>query len=913
MIHMLKRWRKRLRALVRTEEVDRELDEELAFHLEMETQKHVRAGSSPEEARRKAKLAFGAERKYKAETRNARWMSWVPGMSLDFKLGVRMLRKYPGLTLVGGLAMAFGIWIGTATFELVGLVAFPSLTLPGGDRIVQVRLWDAEASQTEPRALHDYEVWREAARSVTDLGAFVDVTRNVLADDGEARPVAVAEITASAFRIAPDAPLLGRTLVAADEAPGAPPVAVLGHDLWRTRFGSRSNIIGRNIRIGEAYATVVGVMPEGFAFPVAHELWTPFKPDVADQAPREGPAITIFGRLAPGVTIDAARAELASLGKRAAAELPATHAHLLPQVKPYARLIVDPKPSDMWLMLAIPGFAVMLLVLVCSNVALLLFARAATRESELVVRSALGASRGRIVAQLFAEALVLGGVATVVGLAAAKFALDRWGHRYLADNMGRLPFWYDVHLSATTVLYALGLTVLGAAIAGVLPGLKVTHGLGTRLRNGTAGAGLRFGGVWTVVIIAQVAVTAAFPAVAYIEQRELWRAEAYDVGFRADQYLGVRLEMDPTASGASARQADSVQHARFGAALEEVRRRLTAEPGVAGVTFVDELPRMPHSDGHVEIEDASVAQAPVAVANSPAVRDSLRWVGVASIDPSYFDVLEAPLLAGRAFHSDDATSGARVAIVDEVFVKQLLQGRNAVGRRIRFYETVGRGTDAKEVPGPWVQIVGVAKDLGITSLTSRNRDPGVYLPVPLASSGPLYMAVHTRGDPISLLAQVRAITMAVDPSLRLSEPQRLSEASSGVLWFLTLWIRITVVLTAIALLLSLAGIYAVMSFTVARRTREIGIRVALGASSRRMVASIFKRPLIQVSVGVVLGSVLAGLLLVGTEMGGGTVSPTGVGVMLLYALVILGVCLLACVVPTRRALAVEPMEALRAE
>jgi putative ABC transport system permease protein len=913
MIRMLKRWRKRLRALVRTEEVDRELDEELAFHLEMETEKHVRAGLSPEEARRKARLAFGAVRKHKAETRNARWMSWVPGMSLDLKLGARMLRKYPGLTLVGGLAMAFGIWIGATTFELVRLVVFPSLTLPGGDRIVQVRLWDAEASRTEPRALHDYQVWRETARSVTDLGAFVDVTRNVLADDGESRPVAAAEITASASRIATDAPLLGRTLVATDEAPGAPPVAVLGYDLWRTRFGSRPDIIGRNIRIGETFATVVGVMPEGYAFPVAHELWMPFKPEVADQAPREGPAITVFGRLAPGVTIDAARAELASLGRRTAAELPATHAHLLPQVRPYARLMLDPRPSDMWLMLAIPLFAVMLLVLVCSNVALLMFARAATRESELVVRSALGASRGRIVAQLFAEALVLGGVAAVLGLAAARFALDRWGHRYLADNLGQLPFWYDVHLSATTVLYALGLTVLGAAIAGVLPGLKVTHGLGTRLRNGTAGAGLRFGGVWTIVIIAQVAVTAAFPAVAYIEQRELWRAESYDVGFHADQYLGVQLRLDATASGVSVEQADSAQHARFGAALEELRRRLTAEPGVTGVTFVDELPRMPHADGHIEVEDASVVQAPAGIATSPTLRDSLRWVGVASIDPSYFDVLEAPMLAGRAFHGDDATSDARVAIVDEVFVKQILHGRNAVGRRIRFYETLGRGADAKEVPGPWVQIVGVAKDLGITSLTSRTRDAGVYLPVRLASSGPLYMAVHARGDPMSLIPRVRAIAMAVDPALRLSELQRLNEASSGVLWFLKLWIRITVVLTAIALLLSLAGIYAVMSFTVARRTREIGIRVALGANSRRMVASIFKRPLMQVSIGVALGSVLAGLLLVGTEMGGGTVSPTGVGLMVLYAFVILGVCLLACVVPTRRALAVEPMEALRAE
>jgi len=415
------------------------------------------------------------------------------------------------------------------------------------------------------------------------------------------------------------------------------------------------------------------------------------------------------------------------------------------------------------------------------------------------------------------------------------------------------------------------------------------------------------------VIIAQVAVTAAFPAVAFIEQRELWRAEADDVGFHADQYLGVLLEMDATASGVSVEQADSAQHARFGAALEEVRRRLTAEPGVTGITFVDRLPQMPHSDAHVEVEDASVVQAPVGTATTPALRDSLRWVGVASIDPSYFDVLEAPMLAGRAFHGDDATSDARVAIVDEVFVKQVLQGRNAVGRRMRFYETVGRGTDAKEVPGPWMQIVGVAKDLGITAVTSRTRDPGVYLPVPLASAGPLYMAVHTSGDPMTMIPRVRAIAMSVDPALRLSELQRGNEVSSGVLWFLKLWIRITVVLTAIALLLSLAGIYAVMSFTVARRTREIGIRVALGANSRRMVASIFKRPLIQVAIGVVLGSVFAGLVVAGTEMGGGTMSVTGVGLMLLYALLILGVCLLACVVPTRRALAVEPMEALRAE
>lgn len=910
-MQMLKRWRKRLRALVLTETVDRELDEELAFHIEMETEKYMREGLDADEARRKAKHAFGATRHYKAETRNARWLWWLPGFMLDLRLGGRMLRKYPGLTIVGGLAMAFGIWFGTLTFEMVRLVVSPTLPLPGGDRVVQLRLWDTEANHVEPRALHDYMLWGQSVRSVTDLGAFADATRNVFADDGEARPVATAEVTAAGFRIAPDKPLIGRVLTQADEAPGAPAVAVIGYDLWRNRFSSRPDIVGRNIRIGDGFATVVGVMPEGFAFPIAHELWLPFKPDVADQAPREGPPVTIFGRLAPGVSIEAARAELVSLGKREAADLPTTHAHLLPQIKPYSHLIVDPGPQDMWLMRSIPMFAVLLLGLVCSNVALLMFARAATRESELVVRSALGASRRRIVAQLFAEALVLGGVAAVIGLVAAKFAIDQWGKRYLAENMGTLPFWYDPHVSATTVVYALGLTLLGAAIAGVLPGMKATKGLGTRLRNGTAGAGLRFGGVWTVVIIAQVAVTAAFPAATYIMQRELWRAEAYDVGFHAEQYLGVAIQLDaPTSSGATGANADSVQQVRYGDALEEMRRRLLTEPGVTGVTFVDRLPVTPHRERLVEVEDASRTtrssdSAPVAMS-----RDSLSWTSLATIDPNYFDVLDAPLLAGREFNSGDLSSDAPVLIVDEVFVKTVLHGGSAIGQRVRFIPP--SNAKAPEQPSPWYQIVGVAKDLGITAITHRDRDAGIYLPADLRKSGPMYMAVHVKGDPMSFVPRVRAVGSAVDPALRLSELQRLNEVSSGVLWFLRLWIRITLGLTAIALLLSLAGIYAVMSFTVARRTREIGIRVALGANARTMVAQIFRRPVTQVSIGVLLGSVLAGLLML-TEMGGGKISVMGVGLMALYGAVILAVCLLACVVPTRRALRVEPMEALRAE
>lgn len=841
---------------------------------------------------------------------------------LDFKLGFRMLVKYPGLTVVGGLAMAFAIWVGAVTFNLVTLFVHPSLPLPGGDRIVQIRNWDVAANDPEPRALYDFLVWREALRTVTDLGAYRDVTRNLIASDGDARPVEVAEITASAFRIATDPPLLGRVLVAADERVGAPPVVVLGYDAWQTRFAGDRDVVGRTVQLGDTYATVVGVMPDGFAFPVSHELWTPLRPDVLDPAPRAGPGITVFGRLAPGATLREAQAELTALGRRAATARPDTHEHLAPRVAPYAKAFSDPSGEDRVFMFSIYFFPVMLLVLVCSNVALLLFARSATRESELVVRSALGASRSRIVIQLFAEALVLGGVAAAVGLAAAGFALRQWGLEFLEANEGRLPFWFDVGLSPVTVLYAGGLTVLGAAIAGVMPALKVTRGLGSRLREGTAGGGgLRFGGVWTAVIVTQVAVTVAFPAVIYIQQRELLRIRSFDIGFRSEEYLGVRLNLDALpGAGADSDAARAAHRVRYGTVLEELRRRVAAEPGVIGVTFVDRLPLTGHPERRIEFDDLPAASGQSGEAQAtPKVFDE---VSIASIDPSYFDVLNAPILAGRAFHAGDITSGARVVIVDQGLVDEAFGGRNPIGWRVRFAAEADADVGSTAEANPWYEVVGVAKDLGMGSVTQGQKLAGLYFPSTPESAGRQQMVVHVQGDPMSILPQFRAIATAVDPTLRLSELQRLNETTNTVLWIFGLWLRITVMLTAIALLLSLAGIYAVLSFTVARRTREIGVRVALGASRRRVVAALFRRPLTQVGLGVVAGGALiaaGALLLSGAPDGGGgrdaqmSFSVGQLALFVAYAPLMFGVCLLACVVPTRRALRVEPTEALRQE
>jgi putative ABC transport system permease protein len=792
----------------------------------------------------------------------------------------------------------------------------PTLPLPGGDRIVQLRMWDMEASHEEPRTLHDFAAWRTALTSVTELGAYRDVTRNLFVAPGDARPVPVAEISASAFRIASGTPLMGRVLVAADEQAGAPPVVVLGYDVWRTRFASRPDIVGRTVQLGDAFATVVGVMPEGFAFPVSHDLWTPLRAELLEQAPREGPDINVFGRLAPGRTLDEAQAELATLGRRASAEQPNTHRHLQPRVLPYTSNFPEPSMADKALMLAIPVFAVMLLVLVCSNVALLLFARAATRENELIVRSALGATRGRIIAQLFTEALVLGGLAAAIGLTAAHAALQQWGMPYLEVNYGRMPFWYDLHLSPATVFYSIGLTVLCAAIAGVGPGLKVTQGLGTRLRQSTAGGGLRFGGIWTAVIVTQIAFTVAFPAITYLMNWEAQRIRSVDVGFPAREYLAVRIEAESAPlSGADSATARAAQRARFGTTLEALRQRVAAEPGVSGVTFVDHLPRLYHPQLRIELDDPSVAAGQTGA--STTVVKYPGEVNVAEVDPSYFAVLDAPILAGRGFDAGDVAPDARAVIVDRGFVDQVLAGRNAVGRRVRFAAETAPDGSLLEEANPWYEIVGVVKELGTGGVTQRGRASGFYLPVAPERAEPLQMLVRVQGDPLAMSPRVRAIAATVDPAMRLTEFARLDQVADGMLWFVGVWLRVTVLLTGVALLLSLSGIYAVLSFTVARRTREIGVRVALGASRRRVVTEIFRRPLGQVAVGVLVGGALIMLgarLLEGSEFTYNVaLSLEQVVVILAYAVLMLGVCMLACVVPTRRALRVEPTEALRVD
>jgi hypothetical protein len=629
---------------------------------------------------------------------------------LDIKLGLRMLVRYPGLTLVGGLSMAFAIWVGAVTFDVVSQMISPKLPLEDGDRIVGIHDVDIAVGRPTTPFLEDFVAWRGALTTVEELGAFRTVSRNLILGAGGSEPTMVAEISAAGFGVARVPPLLGRAIAEADEEPDAPPVVVIGYDVWRTRFGGDPDVVGRTVRVGSVTSAVVGVMPEGFAFPLYHRVWVPLRRSPVGLQPGQGGRVAVFGRLAPGRTVAEAQAELDVLGARRAGSFPEALGQVRPRVMTYARSVRPLPDIGAAGLLAANAFMVMLLVLICGNVALLMFARAATREGEIAVRSALGASRGRIVTQLFAEALVLGGVAALIGLVGAGY-----------------------------------------------------------------GEGL-----------------------------------------------------------------------------------------------------------------------------------PLHRIAEASVDLDFFRTLDAPIRAGRGFDSGDPESDPRPVIVNRAFVDEVLGGGNPVGRRVRYAAPAG------QEPGPWHEIVGVADNLGMIGGDGfyPEDEPGIYHPLARGETYPLDVAIRVRGAPESFASRLRTLAAAVDPGLRLHEIRRLDQVAESQWRESQFLYQLLGGVSLVALILSLTGIYSVMSFTVSRRTREIGVRVALGSDRRSIVVSIFRRPLVQVAAGIAVGAVLVSLLTRGLT---GTLTASELGLVALYAALMFGICMLACIVPTRRALGVEPTDALRME
>jgi predicted permease len=802
-------------------------------------------------------------------------VSWI-----DLKLGVRMLVKYPGLTLIGGLALAAAIGLGAAWFEVTQQFAKPRLPFAEGDRIVRIDLFDAAASRVEPRALYDFQHWREQLKSLNQLGAYRSFERNLITADGNGQPTTVAEISASAFALTGAAPLLGRTLIETDAQPGSAEVVVIGYDVWQSRFNGERDVIGRTVGLARTPATIVGVMPEGFRFPVRHQLWVPLR--LTSAPPREGPAISIFGRLTDGATLESAQAELTTIGQRITTEHPTAHAQLRPRIAPYGAPALGAPQSDLARLSNI--IAWLILAAACANVATLVFARTATREAEIVMRNALGASRARIMMQLFVEAFVLCAAAAIVGLTATYLAFEYVVGLLPALGI-ELPFWWQFRIGPATVLYAAVLALGGAALVALLPAIKAT---GPRVQTAltklaSGGTNMRFGGVWSVVIVLQVTSVSLCLPVALDSAMSLLRKETWV--FPAHEYLTVRtaLDLDPALTIPDFRAHRLSVYA-------ELKRRLEAEPSVAAVTFGTGMPGMPRGVRQVEAQRDS---APPFLVDASIDGDRV-WV--ASVDLSFFDAGRVPLLAGRAFHADDLDAENTV-IINESLARNI--GGNALGVRLRY-----RTSDAAQADR-WYEVVGIARDAGM----DRGEADFMYLPTSVADMSTTYIAVHVRGDAGEFAPRLRAIAIQTEPGLRLYGLSRLDDVLRRGDPIAIPAISAVVAITFLIMALSAASLYSLMSVAVTRRTREIGIRLAIGASPRGLLAAVFARAATQVGVGIAVGNVL--LLPMMKALGNSEPLSEMLPAMLGASGSMLLVGLIACGVPARRALRIQATEAIR--
>jgi putative ABC transport system permease protein len=899
----------RIRGFLRPRDLESDFDQEMAAHLEMAEEDGLRQGLTVEEARRIARVQLGGITQLR-ESRRAAWgLPWLDGFALDAKLGLRMLRRSWGLTLAGGLAMTIVITISAVAFvfldEFMGRTAPP---LDEGERVVALQTWDAEAHRRRDTSRRDLERWRATLQSVEDVGGFQTIERRLIVEGRPAEWVRIAEITASGFRLARIAPRLGRWIAEADEHVAAAPVVVIGYDVWRSRFASDPAVIGHTVRLGEILHTVVGVMPEEFAFPFNHRFWIPLRPDPSGSVPH-APQGVVFARLAPGVSLDGAQAELTTIGLLPPAAGPTSGDERSPRVVPYTFAFTDDveRGELAWTQRIILLLVTLLLVPPCLNIAVLIYARTVTRQEEFAARYALGASRGRIVVQLFVEVLVLSSAAGALALALTRPILSQIGEifRRHPEMGGSLPFWADFEFSFRATLFVAGLAVLAALIAGLVPALQATgRVLPNALRSLGSRTGIPLGATWTALIVAQVGVAlAGLPSTMELAWGHL-RPGVLGPGFAAGEFLTARLAVD--AQRVPAAEADLPAFAsRVRSLRAEVVRQIEAAPGVSAVTLAAALPGA-EPVTFVEIDEGAAGPSTGSGPSRAESRDGARRVRryafrANQVDQAFFAVFEAPLLAGRTFDGRDF-GAAGTAIVDQTFVRQVVGDGNALGRRIR--PAPAPGSEA----GPWYEIVGIVADRPAN--TSQGR---IYVPALAGARGPassIYLALHAGPDPSAMSRRLHELGTSLDPALRLDDVRRLDAVHSETQMASNLTFYTLAIVTLSVLLLSAAGLYALMSFTVARRRREIGIRMALGARPGRMLASIFARALWQIAAGVVVG-VTAALVLhrnLNIEVEGGWHIP---GILPAAAIFIMTIGLLSAAGPARRAVRVDPTEALR--
>ena len=799
----------------------------------------------------------------------------------DWRLAVRMFVRQPGLTIAAVVALALGVGLTTLLFSIGYGIFLRGLPLPEGRRIMAVTFTNVATGRRQLAVgIHDFADWRASQRSFDDLAAFQFASLNVVVRDGQPERLLGAFLTANGLELLHARPLLGRMLVAGDGAPGAAPVLVLGYEAWTTYFGGDPHVVGRAVRADGEAATIVGVMPRGFGFPQSQDAWMVLRADPLQFPRGKGPSLIVYGRLKAGASAASAQADLGTIAARLAREYPDTNRNLKPVVRLYTETMSGDQNGLVFMLLTVGlGFGV--LFVACANVANLLFARAASRTREVAIRTALGAGRRRLVAQMLVEAAVLAVAGTAVGLLIAHAGIWQF-NQAIADKTP--PFWVKVQLDAAALAFAAGLTGVSALLSGAIPAWRASRAdVNDLLKDGARSGGLRIGRVSRVLVTGEIVVSFALLVAAGLMIRSILNLGTHQYGFAMDNVFTARLVLPERG------YPDAGSRARFASAL---RDRIAALPGVRSATLASDFPGLSADrtavaiDGHV-YEDAS---------QYPIVRS-------AAIAPRFFETFERQLLRGREFTPADDVEAPRVAIVNASFAGQFMAGADPVGRRIR----LGRDRTA-----PWLTVVGVAPDLYLAG--AENLDPaGVYVPLAQSQERGVGLAARVSGAPLALSASVRAQVRALDRDLPIYAPNTLRRAVDDSMWAYRVFGPLLVVVGMAALFLATIGLYSLMAFAMRLRMREIGLRMALGARPSHVARLIAGQVTREVGIGLLAGGAGAAGLARAMRAMLFHVQP---GDPFTYAAIIVALVLaaaLAAYVPVRRAIRVDPTVTLRAE
>ena len=869
--------------------VQREVDEELRFHLDMKTKELTDAGLPPAEALRQAQAQFGDieyTRRYMHSTDRGRMhqeqrAELTDELRQDVAFSFRQLARNRGFTAIALITLALGIGANTAIFSVVRGVLLRELPYAEPARLVRVfSTFDGYQKAVSPA---DFNDWSKQSKTLSAMAASSVTTTN-LTGSGTAERFEQASVSANMFQLLGVRPTLGRAFAPGEDAESAPRVVILSDGLWRTRFGAERTIIGRQITLDGYPTEVVGVAPPEMRYPATVDMWVPtrFSPRELSDAGRGTRWLDVTARLAPNATPEQARAELAAIAHRIALQDPRHNTgHGTRLIDLRDEIVGDVKPALIILLVAV-GFV---LLIACANVASLLLGRTAARETELAVRTALGAGRGRLIRQLLTESICLATMGGMLGL-----ALAIWGTRLIItlapDDIPRL---YDIRVDAWVLLFTLGATAVAALLFGSIPALQAATGrLATTLREGNRGSRTRPGSARArgALVVGEITLALMLLAGAGLLLRSFARLRDVSPGFQAARVATFTVTLPPVKYDTPERQRE------FGASLLEKVRTI---PGVdsAGLTF-----GLPLS-GTGFVLSFDVIGRPAPAPNAEPVAE----VRVAS--SGYFGAMGIPVKRGRTFTDADRSGAPLVLVISEETARRYFPGEDPIGKRIQF----GWRRDSVRLAG---EIVGVVGDVRQSSL-SGELTPHAYAAFEQWPVEELTVAMRTRSDPAAALRAAHAVVESLDRDLPVYDAVTLDRIVTRSLGQPKFYLLLLAVFAALAMVLAAVGIYGVMAYTVQQRTREIGIRMALGASADRVVAMVVGRGLALAVLGVALGTagayavtrVLRSLLYGVSER-----DPLTFGAV---AILLGVVALLASWIPARRAARVDPLAAMRAE